>query len=157
WAFLAVALISVVSCLELYSMLLRIGQRPLIWISLGLSILFLVSAMLPQQRLNILEIGIGISILCSFSCLFWRESLDGTLVDWALTLAIALYIGWPISLILLLRQFEPAVFLPASGGLLYLPPRIWWVMTTLLGVWSFDGVAFFSGRYFGRHKLAPLI
>jgi len=30
-------------------------------------------------------------------------------------------------------------------------------MTILLGVWSFDGAAFFSGRYFGRHKLAPLI
>jgi phosphatidate cytidylyltransferase len=26
-----------------------------------------------------------------------------------------------------------------------------------LGVWSFDGAAFFTGRYFGRHKLAPLI
>jgi phosphatidate cytidylyltransferase len=24
-----------------------------------------------------------------------------------------------------------------------------------LGVWGFDGAAFFAGRYFGRHKLAP--
>jgi phosphatidate cytidylyltransferase len=157
WAFIATAVVVVVSCLEFHTMLLHIGQRPLIWISLGLSILFLVAAMLPQQHLLILEIGIGASILCSFPCFFWREKLDGALVDWALTLAIAFYIGWPMSLLLLLRQSEPAVFHPASGGLLYLPPGIWWLMTLFLGVWTFDGAAFFSGRQFGRHKLAPLI
>ena len=157
WAFVATAIVVVVGCLEVHTMVLRIGQRPLIWISLGLSILFLVAAMLPQQHLLILEIGIGASILLSFPCFFWREKLEGTLVDWALTLAIAFYIGWPMSLLLLLRQYEPAVLHPASGGLLYLPPAIWWLMTTFLGVWSFDGAAFFTGRYFGRHKLAPLI
>ncbi len=157
WAFFATAIVVVIACLEFHTMLLHIGQRPLVWMSLGLSILFLVSAMLPQQRLLILEIGIGASILLSFPYFFWREKLEGALVDWALTLAIAFYIGWPMSLLLLLRQFEPAVFHPASGGWLYLPPRVWWLMTLLLGVWSFDGAAFFSGRYFGRHKLAPLI
>jgi phosphatidate cytidylyltransferase len=31
------------------------------------------------------------------------------------------------------------------------------VLFTLLGVWGFDAAAFFTGRYFGRHKLAPRI
>jgi len=157
WAFVATAIVVVISCLEFHAMLLHIGQRPLIWISLGLSIVFLISAMLPQQHLLILEIGIGASILLSFPLFFWRENLDGALVDWALTLAIAFYIGWPMSLLLLLRQYEPAVLYPASGGWLYLPREIWWLMTMFLGVWLFDGAAFFTGRYFGRHKLAPLI
>jgi phosphatidate cytidylyltransferase len=157
WAFVATASVVVVSCLEFYMMLLHIKQRPLIWISLGLSLLFLVSAMLPEQRLLILEVGVGASILLSFPCFFWRKELEGALVDWALTLVIAFYIGWPMSLLLLLRQFEPAVFHPASGALLYLPRGMWWLMTVFLGVWSFDGAAFFSGRRFGRHKLAPLI
>ena len=157
WAFAATAIVVVVGCLEFHRMLLKTQQRPLIWISLGLSLLFLVSAMLPQQRLLILEIGIGASIVLSFPCLFWRKDLQGTLVDWALTLVIAFYIGWPMSFLLLLRQFEPAVFHPASGGWLYLPRGMWWLMTALLGVWSFDGAAFFTGRYLGRHKLAPLI
>lgn len=158
WAFLATAIVVVVCCLELYSMLLHIKQRPLIWISLGLSLLFLVSAMLPQQqRLLVLEIGIGASILLSFPCFFWRETLEGALVDWALTLVIAFYIGWPMSLLLLLRGFEPAVLHPSSGELLYLPAGIWWLMTALWGVWFFDAAAFFSGRRFGRRKLAPLI
>jgi phosphatidate cytidylyltransferase len=157
WAFGATAIVVVVSCLEFHTMLLRIGQRPLIWMSLGLSILFLVAAMLPQQRLLILEISIAASILLSFPSFFWREKLEGALVDWALTLAIAFYIGWPMSLLLRIRGFEPAVFHPASGGWLYLPPELWWLMTVFLGVWLFDGAAFFTGRYFGRHRLAPLI
>jgi phosphatidate cytidylyltransferase len=157
WAFVGTAIVVVVSCLEFYVMLLHIGQRPLIWMSLGLSILFLISAMLPQQRLLILDIGIAASILFSFPSFFWREKLDGALVDWALTLAIAFYIGWPMSLLLWLRGFEPAVFRPSSGGWLYIPPELWWVMTIFLGVWLFDGAAFFTGRYLGQHKLAPLI
>jgi phosphatidate cytidylyltransferase len=157
WSFVATAIVVVVGCLEFYMMLLHTERRPLIWISLGLSLLFLVSAMLPQQRLLILEIGIGASILLSFPSFFWRKNLQGALVDWALTLVIAFYIGWPMSLLLLLRQFEPAVFLPASGGWVYLPQGMWWLMTTFLGVWLFDGAAFFTGRYLGRHKLAPLI
>ena len=157
WACLATAVVVVVCCLEFHTMLLHIGQRPLIWISLGLSLLFLVSAMLPQQRLLILEIGIGASILLSFPIFFWRKKMEGTLVDWALTLVIAFYIGWPMSLLLLLRGFEPAVIHLASGDWLYLPRGVWWLVTIFAGVWLFDAAAFFSGRYFGRHKLAPLI
>ncbi len=33
----------------------------------------------------------------------------------------------------------------------------WWVLVALIGVWSFDSAAFFAGRFFGRHKLAPRI
>ena len=130
WAFCATAVVAVIACLEFHAMLLHIEQRPLVWMSLGLSILFLVAAMLPQQRLFILEIGISASILLSFPCFFWREKLEGALVDWALTLAIAFYIGWPVSLMLLLRQSEPGHFLPV----LYLPAGAWWLVTILLGV-----------------------
>ena len=34
---------------------------------------------------------------------------------------------------------------------------MWWLLTVLLGVWGFDTAAFFTGRYFGRHKLAQRI
>src|SRR5207245_10683508 len=38
-----------------------------------------------------------------------------------------------------------------------LPRGVWWLLTVLLGVWGLDTAAFFTGRYFGRHKLAPRI
>ncbi len=156
-AFAATVLVVVLGTLELYQMLLHAGYRPLIWISLGLSLLFLVAAMLPQQRLLILEISLGGALLVSFPWLFFRQKLEGALVDWALTLAISIYLGWSMSFYLLLRGAEPGILRPATGAWLYLPRGGWWLLATFLGVWAFDGAAFFAGRYFGRHKLAPNI
>jgi len=154
-AFAAVVLVVVLGTVELYNMLLHAGYHPLIWMSFALSILFLVAAMFPLYRLSIIEISLGGSLLVSFSWLFFRKRLDGAMVDWALTMAISIYLGWPTSFLLLLRGYTPGTF--QHGGFIVLPTGAWWLLVVLLGVWGFDGAAFFSGRYFGRHKLAPEI
>jgi phosphatidate cytidylyltransferase len=156
-AFAATALVVVLGTLELHNMLLHAGYHPLIWVSFGLSILFLVAAMFPAQRLLILETGLSGALLISFPWLFFRQKLDGAMVDWALTLAISIYLGWPVSFLLLLRGYQPSSIHIAHGVLIYLPHGAWWLLVTLLGVWGFDAAAFFAGRYFGRHKLAPEI
>jgi phosphatidate cytidylyltransferase len=46
---------------------------------------------------------------------------------------------------------------PGDAAWVFLPRGAWWVLLVLLGVWGFDTAAFFTGRYFGRHKLAPHI
>ena len=165
FAFAATLLVVVLGTLELHNMLLHAGYHPLIVISFALSILFLIAAMFPQQRLFLLEVGIGGALLISFPLLFFREKLDGAMVDWALTLAISIYLGWPMSMLLLLRGYIPASIHPGgailtsllSGTLIVFPRGLWWLLTVLLGVWGFDAAAFFSGRYFGRHRLAPRI
>jgi phosphatidate cytidylyltransferase len=159
WAVFGITtLVVVISSFELRSMLIHAGHRPLTAVSLGLGILFLGAAMLPATlHLLVLEIGVGLALLISFSWLFLRKNLDGVLVDWALTLAIPLYLGWPMSFVPLLRGCDPIIWHPTSGGWIHLPAGAWWLLAALLGVWSFDGAAFFAGRYFGRHKLAPLI
>ncbi len=154
-AFVALAIVVVLGTLELHNMLLHVGYRPLIWISFALSILFLIAAMFPSYRLSIIEISLGVSLLVSFSWLFFRKRLDGAMVDWALTMAISLYLGWPTSFMLLLRGYTSATF--QGSGAVTLPTGVWWLLVILLGVWGFDAAAFFSGRYFGRHKLAPEI
>ncbi len=160
-AFAAVLLVVVLGTLELHNMLLHAGYHPLIWVSFGLSILFLVAAMLPQQRELILETSLGVGLLASFPWLFLRKKLDGAMVDWALTLAISIYLGWPMSFFLLLRGASSSridIFhLLTNPSWLYLPRGVWWLLLLLLGVWGFDAAAFFAGRYFGRHKLAPRI
>jgi phosphatidate cytidylyltransferase len=156
-AFAAVLLVVGLGTLELHNMLLHAGYHPLIWISFGLSTLFLVAAMLPQQRLQIIEIGLGGALLVSFPWLFFRQKLDGAMVDWALTLAISLYLGWPMSFFLLLRGYEAATIRALDIAAVHLPAGAWWVLTVLLGVWGFDAAAFFTGRYLGRHRLAPKI
>jgi len=156
-AFAAVVFVVLLGTLELHSMLRHGGYHPLIWISFGLSILFLIAAMLPQWRLSILEIGLGGSLLVSFPWLFFRQKLDGAMIDWALTLAISVYLGWSMSFFLLLRGSESGTLFAPGGAWIVLPRGAWWLLVVLLGVWGFDSAAFFSGRYWGRHKLAPRI
>jgi phosphatidate cytidylyltransferase len=156
-AFAATVLVVLLGTFELHSMMVRSGYRPLLIISLGLSILFLVAAMLPEQRLLLLEIGLSGSVLLSFPWLFLRQKLDGALVDWALTLAFSLYLGWSMSFFLLLRGNDPGTIPGPHGAWIFLPRGTWWLLMVLLGVWGFDAAAFFTGHYLGRHKLAPRI
>lgn len=146
WAFAATALASGMSIYELHMMMLHEGYHPVILVSCGLSALFLVAAMLPQQRLPLLEIGISVALLVSLPTLFFRKKLEGAMLDWSLTMAIALYVGWPMSFLLLLRGYQAGL----SDGL-------WWLFMVFGGVWGFDTGAFFAGHFFGRHKLAPQI
>ncbi len=156
WAFAAATFVMFIVTYELHMMMLHAGYHPIMPVSLALSLLFLVAAMLPAQRLLIIESGLSGALLISFPWLFTRKKLDGAMVDWALTLAIAIYIGWPLSFFLLLRGSTPVW--PFTAGPWWLLPRgLWWVLTVLLSVWGFDTAAFFAGRYFGRHKLAPRI
>jgi len=146
WGFAAATLAVILSIYELHTMMLHEGYHPLIWVSFALSILFLVAAMLPQQRIILLELGLSAAVLVTLPLLFFRKKLEGAMVDWSLTLAIPVYIGWPLSVFLLLRGSQVGV----STG-------FWWVLTVFLGVWGFDTGAFFAGHFFGRHKLAPAI
>jgi len=146
WGF-AVAIIAVIlSVYELHNMMVHEGYHPLIWMSFALSILFLLAAMFPQQRLILIEVGLSAALLITLPLLFIRKKLDGAMVDWSLTLAIPVYLGWPLSVFLLLRGFQ--------GGI---TPGFWWVLAVFLGVWGFDSGAFFAGHFFGKHKLAPAI
>ncbi len=161
-AFAAVLLVVIMGTLELHNMLLNAGYHPLIWVSFGLSVLFLIAAMFSQQRQLILEVSLGVGLLASFPWLFVRKKLDGAMVDWALTLAISIYLGWPMSFFLLLRgpassTINFSTFSLTNLSWLYLPRGVWWLLMVLLGVWGFDAAAFFAGRYLGRHKLAPRI
>ncbi|MBV9614961.1 MAG: phosphatidate cytidylyltransferase [Ktedonobacteraceae bacterium] len=157
FAFVAILLIVVLNALELRAMLFHAGYRPLTSVSFGLSVLLLISAMVAQYRLLIIEVGVGSALLISFLWLLFRKRLDGAMVDWALTLAISIYLGWPMSCMLLLRGYGSGAFHLGSNQWLTLPSGVWWLLVVLLGVWGFDAAAFFSGRYFGRHRLAPMI
>ncbi len=156
-AFVALIVIVVLGTLELQSMMRHTGHRLLTGISIALSCLFLLAAMLPQQQLLILQIGIGGALVASFTWLFFRKDLEGSLVDWAFTLAFPIYLGWSMSFFLVLRGNIADTIGGAGGAWITLPVGTWWVLVVLLGVWGFDSAAFFTGRYLGRHKVAPQI
>jgi phosphatidate cytidylyltransferase len=133
---------------ELSGMLARRGWRPQILISVALGVDFLLAAMLPEQRLLIISGGISGSVILSFTAfIMGGESFENALRDWALTLAIPLYLGWPLALFLALRG--PDFGFGSTG--------FWWVLAVFGMVWGNDTAAFLTGHFFGKTKLAPRI
>ncbi|MBN1486464.1 MAG: phosphatidate cytidylyltransferase [Anaerolineae bacterium] len=62
--------------------------------------------------------------------------------NWALTLAGGLYLGIGGAYLVLLRN---------------LPEGLWWTLTALPVVWIADSGAYFIGRQWGKHKMAPTL
>ena len=65
-----------------------------------------------------------------------------SLINWAWTVAGILYLGWMLSRLIPLREL-------ADGRE--------WVILTLFTIFAADTSAFFVGRAWGRHRLAPTI
>ncbi len=80
--------------------------------------------------------------IASLSGLLLRRRLEGALVVWALSLALAVYLGGLMQFFAPLRQRADGAF---------------WVMLLLGLSWSCDTAAYFVGRAFGRVPLAPAV
>jgi phosphatidate cytidylyltransferase len=65
-------------------------------------------------------------------------SRSGT--DFAITLAGLFYVGWIGSFLISLRTMQDGM---------------WWLLIALPSVWLADATAYFVGRRWGKHKLAP--
>ncbi|MDE3228661.1 MAG: phosphatidate cytidylyltransferase, partial [Chloroflexota bacterium] len=133
---------------EMSAMLAHRGWRPQMIISIALGTDFLFAAMFPEQRLLIIAGGISASLVLSFTAfLFGGESFENALRDWALTLAIPLYLGWPLALFVALRG---SAFGLGSTG-------FWWVIAVFAMVWGNDSGAYLTGHYLGKTKMSPRV
>lgn len=134
---------------ELHTMFHKLGYTPLTILSYTFGVaLFLGAIINPTWRQTVMEGTISGLVLGSLSwLLIRRQSLGTALLDWALTLVMTLYLAWPLSYLLTLRGMTPGTS----------DPRFWWLMVVFFGVWAFDSAAYFTGRFFGRHLLAPIV
>lgn len=79
---------------------------------------------------------------------------------WLLIVPLWLYFGWKVSNRWLLMLCGALVLLPAGLCFLYIrqsPQEGWFLLGLLAVVWIADIAAYFTGRAFGKHKLAPSI
>lgn len=81
-------------------------------------------------------------VLFSLIWLLFRFEVEGAFSNWLWTLAGILYVGWLLSYLILLRNLEQGRE---------------WVLLALFSTFAVDTCAFFVGRAWGKHKLAPLI
>jgi phosphatidate cytidylyltransferase len=137
--FLAVmALATLVAMIEFLGMLRHAGYRPSYPLGLGLVVFFLADGFAPQ--LGLLHPAIFIGVLFVLIAILWQSEQSNFLVNWALTVVGAIYIGGLGAHLLLLRGLpEGQVF---TG-------------VTLLAVWATDGAAFLAGSRWGKHPFFP--
>jgi phosphatidate cytidylyltransferase len=81
-------------------------------------------------------------LMVSLLVLLVRRTSERAMLDWALSLALALYVGGLMQFYAPLRQRTDGAF---------------WVMALLGLSWVCDSAAFFVGRAYGRTPLAPHI
>jgi phosphatidate cytidylyltransferase len=143
---------------ELDQMFRKIGAQPLTTFAFLVGTALLVGALFPTLRTLMQELTITALVLGSLSWLLLRRQAGSALMDWALTLVMSLYLAWPLSYLMTLRGKDVAYALTSNGlaqtaGTMH----FWWLLVVFFGVWAFDSAAFFAGRFFGNHKLAPSV
>jgi phosphatidate cytidylyltransferase len=142
---------------------------PIAFISLvlivGATALYEFYRLVFQQRINNVLIGIGLLTLATLlASVYWhgsstdvlffgaaaaltvplvaRKNLQHNLIDSAITLFGVVYIGIALSYLILIRSFSQGEYL---------------VLFILLVTWAADTGAYYVGKTFGRHPLAPAI
>jgi len=151
-AFFGAGLALALGMYELHGMFANKGWHPPTLLSFAAGLTFLVAARVyvlrpdPGPALLILAAGISGLLLLTFAWLIMaRRTVEGSLLDWALAMGAAFYLGWPLAFFLLLRGDMAGT---GTAG-------FWWLLALFFMVWANDTFALFTGHYFGRTKLAP--
>jgi len=138
WLFtLAAAVVSMLAGLEYLGLAQRSGANPpRVAAMAALLVLFAVNFEWPEDTAAIIGIlGLGLLVYCAFS-----RAIDGMMTDAAVSIFCLLYTG-----VLLIAL--PTLHAQPNGASL--------VMFLLMVIWFGDTAAYYVGRAWGRHKLAP--
>ena len=87
---------------------------------------------------SIITAGMAVSLIL----LLTRKQKQGAFTDWSWTLAEILYVGWLLGYLVALYGLD-------NGRS--------WVFLAVFATFGSDSAAYFIGRAFGKHKLAPSI
>jgi phosphatidate cytidylyltransferase len=140
--FYAAVLAMVILAGREYQRMLAVGgYRPFYALQYALTAFLLAGVVfLPPEAI------LGGFTLILISSLAWQltrtADAEQPFVDWALSLAGALYVGWLASHFILLRE---------------LPGGLGWVVLALAATWLCDSCAYLSGRIWGKHPFFPRI
>ncbi len=138
WFFGGVTLIALVAGWEFGRMMKAGGYQTTPFLTLAFIALLLLNGYQPNLALP--GFTMALILLASLTWQLFRTNSTAPTVDWALTVAGGLYIGWSLAHLVALRQL--------AGGLA-------WIWLALISNWGADSMAYFVGRAFGRHKLWP--
>ena len=140
WFTILVAIWGVLAAFEFYRMVNTSGVPPLTYFGLIWTLLFILS---PHFNYDFLiPFLLTSAVILSLIWLLLHPQKEGAFVGWAWTIAGILYVGWLLSYFVALRGLD------AGRN---------WVFFALFTTFGSDTTAFFTGRAWGRHYLAPNI
>jgi phosphatidate cytidylyltransferase len=140
WYVAAVVGGAILASLEMFSMLSGAGFRPSVPLGLGLAVAIVLTALTADVR--VMPGILVVAMLAGLFLMMARPDSSGALVDWALTLGSAIYVGGTMHYFVALRV---------------LPEGLLWMLLVLICTWVCDIAAFFVGRRWGNVRLAPRI
>jgi phosphatidate cytidylyltransferase len=148
---IAIGLISVGGVMEFYRGVRRIGVRPVEWAGILATILF-VTSMRTYERVTIGSVfpaTLTLLLILSFLVELIRKK-RAPLVNVGVTVFGAIYVGWLISHLVVLRELHGDVTVYGYTNTV----GAWLVMYTFVCTWACDTGAYFIGRYYGRTRIA---
>jgi phosphatidate cytidylyltransferase len=140
WFTILIAIMAVLGSWEFYRMTGRSKIQPITYFGMAWVLLLVISPHCPYSLTT--PFLITSAIVISLIWLLFRSPSEQAFTNWAWTMAGVLYIGWMLSYWVELRSLEAGKEL------------VFWAMFT---TFANDTSAFFVGRAWGKHALAPSI
>jgi phosphatidate cytidylyltransferase len=140
WFTLLIAAAALAGTYEFYHIANFDRKEPLLYLGLLWTLALVLSP--HYKNPDLLPIVVTVAMLVSLICLLLRRSRERAFRDWVWTIAGALYVGWMLSYWLNLRGLEDGRN---------------WVYLAMLTTFANDTGAYFIGRAWGKHKMAPTI
>lgn len=138
----AIIVVAFAGIQELFAAFRQNGYRPLLLVQVLLAVGLPAIAYFGHFALGWMVPLVALAIPVSLVAAMARSDLKGSLADWAVSLAGALYIALLLSYFVALRQ--------AEQGLL-------WMLMAFLCTWACDSAAYLVGRAVGKRKFSPRI
>lgn len=140
WFTVLIAIWGVLAVYEFYRLVAASKASPLTYFGLVWALLFIISPHCNYS--HTMPILVTLAVVLPLVWFLMRPQKEEAFNRWAWTLAGILYVGWLLSYLVATRELEDGRN---------------WVFFILFVTFASDTAAFFIGRAFGRHKLAPQI
>ncbi|MBI2288347.1 MAG: phosphatidate cytidylyltransferase [Chloroflexi bacterium] len=140
WFSVLVAVCGLLAAFEFYSLVTASKVTPLTYFGIVWTLLFIIS---PHFAVSLpTSLLLTSAVLISLIRLFFLAHKEQAFAGWAWTMGGILYIGWLLGYLVALRGLDDGRN---------------WVFLTLFTTFAYDTMAFFTGRTWGKHQLAPRI
>lgn len=141
WFTIVVAPFGLLAIYEFYKIVASKQVSPLMVFGIIGTLLFILSPHFPYYTYGVTtQILLTSLLLLSLIWLLRHPQREEAFARWAWTMAGILYVGWLLSYLIALRGLEAGKY---------------WVFLAMFITFASDTSAFFVGRTWGKHRLAP--